>query len=82
MARYFEDQRQPFPHRDGWGSVSVDASWGALSVSRAASVLHNPIYAGAYVYGRRHAEEEDPEDPGAHPGYIVGFHELQERSSR
>ena len=80
VTRYFEDQRQVFPHRDGWGSVSVAASWGALSVSRAATVLHNPIYAGAYAYGRRHADEEDPEDPGAggrifipgaHPGYIT-----------
>lgn len=80
VARYFEDQRQAFPHRDGWGSVSVGPSWAALSVSRAVAVLHNPVYAGAYVYGRRHAEKEDPEDPGAggrilipdaHPSYIT-----------
>lgn len=80
VTRYFEDQCQAFPHRDGWGSLSVAASWGALSVSRAATLLHNPIYAGAYAYGRRHADEEDAEDPGAggrilipgaHPGYIT-----------
>jgi hypothetical protein len=41
VARYFEDQRLAFPHRDGWGSVSVAVSWRALSVSRRAAVPHN-----------------------------------------
>lgn len=80
VTRYFEDQRQAFPRRDGWGSVGVAASWGTLNVSRAVAVLRNPIYSGVYAYGRHRAEEEDPEDPGAggrilipgtHPGYIT-----------
>jgi len=79
LARYFEEQHQAFPRRDGWGSPGVAASWGALSVSRAVQLLHNPIYAGVYAYARSCPREEDPEDPGAGgrillagtlPGYI------------
>jgi DNA invertase Pin-like site-specific DNA recombinase len=80
VSRYFEDQRQPFPRRDGWGSLGVVASWGTLSISRAVEILHNPVYAGTYAYNRKSAREEDPEDPGTggrilipgtHPGYIA-----------
>jgi DNA invertase Pin-like site-specific DNA recombinase len=80
VTRYFEDQRQPFPSRDGWGSPDAVASWGPLSISRAAGILHNPIYTGTYAYNRNSACEEDPEDPGrggrilipgTHPGYIT-----------
>lgn len=80
LARHFEEQHQAFPRRDGWGSLGVAASWGALSVSRAVQLLHNPIYAGVYAYARSCPRQEDPEDPGAgghillagaHPGYIT-----------
>jgi DNA invertase Pin-like site-specific DNA recombinase len=83
VTRYFEDQRQPFPRRDGWGSLSVVASWGTLSISRAVEILHNPVYAGTYAYSRKSVREEDPEDPGTggrilipgtHPGYITLEH--------
>lgn len=79
VARYFEENHQPFPRRDGWGSPGVAMSWGPLSLSRAASVLGNPIYAGIYCYARHSAREESVEDPaaggrilipGSHPGYI------------
>lgn len=80
VTRYFEDQSQLFPRRDGWGSLGVAASWGTLSISRAVGILHNPIYAGTYAYSRNSSREEDPEDPGrggrilipgVHPGYIT-----------
>ena len=80
VSRYFEDQRQPFPRRDGWGSLGAVASWGTLSISRAVEILHHPVYAGTYAYNRKSAREEDPEDPGrggrilipgTHPGYIT-----------
>ena len=64
VARFFEDNRQLFPRRDGWGSLSVAVTWGPLSVSRAVMVLHSPIYAGIYAYARNAAREEDPEEPG------------------
>lgn len=78
-ARYFEDNGQPFPRRDGWGSLEAAVTWGGLSFSRAVAILRNPIYAGAYAYNRRCQEEVDREEPGAggrilirdaHPGYL------------
>lgn len=80
VARDFAANRQPFPRRDGWGSLDVAVTWGALSVSRGVNILRNPIYAGIYCYDRDRTREEDPEDPcsggrilipGSHPGYIT-----------
>jgi len=85
VARYFEDHRQLFPRRDGWGNLQVQVNWGALSISRAVETLRNPIYAGVYVYDRKNAEGVNPEDPfsggriwisHSHDGYIsLGQHE-------
>lgn len=80
VARYFASNRQPFPRRDGWGSLEVSVTWGELSASRAVNALKNPVYAGIYCYDRNSSQEEDPEDPcsggrilipGSHPGYIT-----------
>ena len=80
VVRYFEDNHQPFPRRDGWGSLEAAVTWGPLSVARAVSVLHSPIYAGIYAYARNAASEEDEEEtakggriliPGSHPGYVT-----------
>ncbi len=80
VARHFAANRQPFPRRDGWGSLEISVTWGELSVSRAVSALRNPVYAGIYCYDRHRSHEEDPEDPcsggrilipGSHPGYIT-----------
>jgi DNA invertase Pin-like site-specific DNA recombinase len=53
VMRYFAQQGLRFParkyHRDG----RCDLVWKPLSHSRILAVLKNPIYAGAYVYGRR-----------------------------
>jgi len=79
-ARYFHDNHQLFPRRDGWGSMNAAVNWGGLSPSRAVTILRNPIYAGIYVYDRDNPVEEDPEDiglggriwiPESHPGYIT-----------
>jgi len=80
VARHFVTMRQPFPRRDGWGTLAVAPTWGRLSPSRAVLVLRNPLYAGIYAYDRHHPEKMDPEDPcagghilvhGSHPGYIT-----------
>ena len=53
----FKEQGIRFPRRY-WGGVrDGEYEWKALSYSRALSILHNPIYAGAYVYGRHHTEK-------------------------
>jgi hypothetical protein len=79
VARYFEDHRQLFPRRDGWGNLQVQVSWGQLTIARAVEALRNPIYAGVYVYDRKNLEGVNPEDPcsggriwisHSHDGYI------------
>lgn len=53
VMRYFAQQGLRFPsrryHRDG----RCEVVWKPLSHSRVLAVVKNPIYAGAYVYGRR-----------------------------
>lgn len=79
VARYFEANRLLFPRRDGWGDPQAAVTWGDLAISRAATLLHNPIYAGVYAYDRNCGKEVDPEEPlsggrilirDSHPGYI------------
>ncbi len=80
-------------HREGWqfprvlrrGIGKGEVLWGALEHSRTIQILHNPRYAGAFVYGRTrsvygsaqkyHTIKVSRNDwqvliPGAHPGYI------------
>ncbi len=80
VARFFEENRQLFPRRDGWGNPQAAVTWGPLGVSRAVEILKNPQYAGIYAYNRHCTESMDPEDPcaggriwkeGSHPGYIT-----------
>lgn len=50
VVRYFGEQGLQFPKRKGgWGG---SLQWGALSCQRVHAVLRNPLYTGAYVYGR------------------------------
>jgi hypothetical protein len=41
-----------FPKRAYGGAWAGDLRWGRLTHSRVRGVLHNPTYAGTYVYGR------------------------------
>ncbi|MGH8577390.1 MAG: recombinase family protein [Gammaproteobacteria bacterium] len=83
--KYFRQQGVLFPTRVAAGTHQGDLAWGALSLGRASSALHNPWYAGAYVYGRsrwrkrpdgRQRHEPLPQDQwqvlirDAHPAYI------------
>jgi DNA invertase Pin-like site-specific DNA recombinase len=83
--KHFRQQGLLFPSRIAAGPHKGELSWGPLSLSRAARALHNPWYAGAYVYGRgrwRHGpdgrvrHEQRPKEEwhvlikDAHPGYI------------
>jgi DNA invertase Pin-like site-specific DNA recombinase len=50
VVRYFHKNGQLFPrHRGNWDGP---IEWGRLSIQRAHYILTNPLYAGAYVYGR------------------------------
>ncbi|MBC8496376.1 MAG: recombinase family protein [Chloroflexi bacterium] len=52
VVRYFRDHGLRFPTRELRGPNQGELRWGRLSRSRVLSVLHNPLYAGAYAYGR------------------------------
>lgn len=52
VVKHFGEQHLRFPNRL-WGGVHEgELVWERLGHGRVLSVLHNPAYAGAYVYGR------------------------------
>lgn len=54
VVQYFRRRQLLFPTR-GWGGNREGALlWSPLTHGRLLAVLHNPAYAGAYVYGRTH----------------------------
>ena len=48
------------------GGRAAARSWGRLTYSRVAGLLHNPIYAGAYVFGRHRTWQQVDADGGVH----------------
>jgi DNA invertase Pin-like site-specific DNA recombinase len=83
--KYFRQQGRLFPKRPASGPHKGQLLWLPLSISRAHSIMHNPLYAGVYAYGRgrrrkqpdgRYRHEFLPMDQwqvlvrDAHPGYI------------
>jgi hypothetical protein len=50
VAKYFYENGLLFPRRKG--SWQGPLEWSPLSIVRVRAVLDNPLYAGAYVYGR------------------------------
>ncbi len=82
----FAAGKLPFPVRISTGPRKGELAWMPLTHWRVLRTLHNPRYAGAFVYGRRrgitsangkNSCEELPREqwtaliPGAHPGYIT-----------
>jgi DNA invertase Pin-like site-specific DNA recombinase len=55
-----------FPRRAYGGAWAGQIRWGRLTHARAASILHNPAYAGAYVFGRRRARQVVHPDGSIH----------------
>lgn len=53
-VKHFGAQGLLFPMRMDSRSRKGELVWSKLSVNRAVNILHNPWYAGAYVYGRFH----------------------------
>jgi DNA invertase Pin-like site-specific DNA recombinase len=85
-VKAFRKQGLLFPRRPRHGVHKGDLHWVELTHSRAVQVLHNPRYAGAFVYGR-HRSRRTVEGKGTchllppdqwilvhdvHPGYISG----------
>jgi DNA invertase Pin-like site-specific DNA recombinase len=53
-VRVFAEQGLLFPRRVHTGPQEGDIVWAGLEHSRVLRILHNPRYAGAYVFGRTH----------------------------
>ena len=58
-VRTFRDEEIRFPNRMHHGLSKGEVVWTSLKVSRVNHILHNPRYAGAYVYGRRAQKGRD-----------------------
>jgi DNA invertase Pin-like site-specific DNA recombinase len=95
VVKTFRDAKLLFPHRPRGGPQDGELLWVKLSISQVINVLHNPRYAGAYVYGRtrirrtlqgmqQHRVAEDKWHTlllSAHVGY-VSWEEYQENQRR
>jgi DNA invertase Pin-like site-specific DNA recombinase len=52
VVKHFNSHKLRFPTRQ-WGKRrDGELTWGSLSHGRVLAILHNPAYAGTYVYGR------------------------------
>ena len=86
VVRRFEREGVTFPRRLQRGVGKGDVLWGGIDHTRVIEVLHNPRYAGAFVYGRHRTSYDTnlrshllkvPQDQwhtlirNAHPGYIT-----------
>ena len=83
-VKAFRDQKLLFPRRPRSGPCQGELVWGPLTHNRTRQVLHNPRYAGAFVFGRHQQIRNDgrivsqrlPREQwqtilaDAHPGYI------------
>lgn len=84
-VKAFQRQGLWFPRRVHTGAHKGDLVWAMLGHSQVLRILHNPRYAGAFVYGMSHTRRtidggikivRIPNDqweiliPEAHPGYI------------
>ena len=84
-VRYFREQKLLFPRDIHAGHADGKVVWGPLGVRRVLTILRNPRYTGAYVYGRHRCRKLPdgatkctvlPQQewytliPDAHPGYI------------
>jgi DNA invertase Pin-like site-specific DNA recombinase len=84
VIRAFRHKQLLFPRRLKTGPNKGELAWAELMHSRALSILHNPRYAGAFVYGRNRSRPrmdgttsctKRPREQwtlfrDAHPGYI------------
>lgn len=85
-AKLFHEQKLVFPRRIRKGLHRGELHWARPSHSRILQVLHNPRYAGAFVFGRvrcrrlpngKQSTTKVPRSewqfviPGVHPGYLT-----------
>lgn len=74
VMRHFQKHKLRFPTRELRGPDKGEIRWKRLTAARVSSILHNPLYAGAYVYGRTKLTFA-PRPGNAHPAQIRVRHE-------
>jgi DNA invertase Pin-like site-specific DNA recombinase len=52
VVRWARETGLEFPTRRSWSDGSSEVIWKPLTTSRLCNLLHNPVYAGVYAYGR------------------------------
>jgi len=52
VVKHFDSHQLLFPTRYWGGARDDELAWQPLRLTRVLTILHNPAYAGAYVYGR------------------------------
>jgi len=55
-VKAFRREGMLFPHRPRSGGRKGEAIWGELTHSRTLQILHNPRYAGAFMFGRTRSQ--------------------------
>src|SRR5437773_7671701 len=80
--RYFQAAHLPLPARPRVGPAPYEVVWQPARTSAILDILHNPAYAGAYVYGRKLLDPAR-RTPG-HPsgGRIPGLFKSQKRAKQ
>ena len=95
VVKAFRDAKLLFPHRPRGGPQDGELIWVKLSITQTLFVLHNPRYAGAFVFGRTRThrtlegarQQKLPQQEwhtllrGAHPGYLL-WEQYQENERR
>jgi DNA invertase Pin-like site-specific DNA recombinase len=95
VVKAFRDAKLLFPHRPRGGPQDGELVWVRLGISQTLFVLHNPRYAGAFVFGRTRSRRtlegaRQHKLPlaewhtllrGVHPGYL-SWDEYQENERR
>src|SRR6516165_523205 len=95
VVKAFRDAKLLFPHRPRGGPQDGELIWVKLSITQTLFVLHNPRYAGAFVFGRTRTrrtlqgarQQKLPQEEwhtllrGLHPGYLSWEH-YQENERR
>src|SRR5437867_75246 len=71
VMRAWAAQGLPFPRRQWLPGASGALAWGRLSLGRVLAILHNPLYTGTYVYGRRRRQ------PVVEAGQVTRMRTLQ-----
>ena len=71
VMRHLRANGLPLPVRSSRGPAPQDVIWREATSARVLSILHNPAYAGAYVYGRRHQAPGQMRAGSRRPGRTV-----------